>query len=168
MVAPPAKPATPTGPATSVGTHTVTWTAVSGATHYQVQSRQDEGSWTHHPRQATLSKNFSGLAQGEWDYQVRACNLGGDQCGPWSGTLTITVDIPAPDGLTVTPTTSTDGNYTVRWNAPAYSAITLRLWQQVEKNGKKAAWTVVGTYRGHHYLQSFQPRRDPGHLLLQG
>ena len=158
---PPAKPATPTGPASSVGTHTVSWTAVTGATHYQLQARKDEGDWTAHAQQTALSKDFTGLAEGEWDYQVKACNLGGSQCGPWSGTLTITVDEPPPPTLKIKPNPSPDGNYTVSWPAPAYSLLQLRLWQQVERSGTKAAWTIVGTYPGATTSKAFAQGSTP-------
>ncbi len=154
---PPATPATPTGPAASAGAHTVSWTAVSRATGYRLRARKDSGTWTEHALQSTRSKAFSGLAAGEWDYQVKACNGGG--CSGWSGTLTITVS--APTTLTVTPVTSTDGAYTVRWPAPALTIIKVRLWQQVEKNGKKAAWTVVGTYAGATTSKSFSQGSAP-------
>ena len=160
VVSPPAVPAAPTGPAVSAGAHTVRWTAVTGAEDYRLRARLDDGAWTVSARQDTLSKAFSGLAQGDWDYQVRACNLAGAQCSNWSATLTVPVNPPPPE-LTVTPKASPDGDYTVTWPAPAYTLIKVRLWQQVEKNDKKAAWTVVGTYAGTTTSKAFSQGTTP-------
>ena len=160
VVSPPAVPGAPTGPAVSAGAHTVRWTAVTGAEDYRLRARLDDGAWTVSARQDTLSKAFSGLAQGDWDYQVRACNLAGAQCSNWSATLTVPVNPPPPE-LTVTPKASPDGDYTVTWPAPAYTLIKVRLWQQVEKNDKKAAWTVVGTYAGTTTSKAFSQGTTP-------
>ena len=160
VVSPPAVPAAPTGPAVSTGAHTVSWTAVTGAEDYRLRARLDAGAWTVQARQDTLSKAFSGLAAGEWDYQVRACNLDGAQCSDWSATLTVPVNPPPPE-LTVTPKASPDGDYTVTWPAPAYTLIKVRLWQQVEKNDKKAAWTVVGAYASTTTSKAFSQGSTP-------
>ncbi|MDE0154740.1 MAG: fibronectin type III domain-containing protein, partial [Gammaproteobacteria bacterium] len=135
---PPATPAAPTGPATSTGTHTIRWAAATGATSYQVQSRQDGGSWTVHARQGARSRTFSKLEAGRWDYQVRACNLSGQQCSGWSSALSITVA-----ALRVAPATSTDGDYTVSWVQPAAALARTRLW---ERTGTAGAWAIEGLY----------------------
>ena len=104
-----AAPSTPTGPATSTGAHTLTRGRVTGATGYNWRARKDGGDWSAPESVAGTSRMFSGVLTGVWDYQVRACNGGG--CGDWSSSKTITVT----NALSVAPSPSTDGDYTVSW-----------------------------------------------------
>ena len=138
-----AAPGTPTGPAASTGTHTVSWGAVTGAAEYELQARRNGGSWASAGTVTETSDEFTSVASGSWDYQVRACNTGG--CGNWSSSLTVTVG----SGLTLTvlPETSTDGAYTVDWgiarcfNAPFGGGPVC--WVLQERVGESGNWTVV-------------------------
>ena len=60
-----AAPATPTGPATSTGTHTVSWGAVRGATTgYKIRERLGAGSWEEYDegtRRASVSATGGGV-----------------------------------------------------------------------------------------------------------
>ena len=110
-----AAPATPTGPSTSTGTHTVSWGTVTGATTgYKIRERLGAGSWEEYDEATPTSKLFSNRKRGDWEYQVQACNSGG--CGDWSGGLTIEVR-PLLE-ITIEPSPSLDGDYTVSWGAP--------------------------------------------------
>ncbi len=128
-----AAPATPTGPASGTGAHTLSWGRVTGATGYNWRARKDGGDWSAPASVAGTSKTFSDVPAGAWAYQVRACNGGG--CGAWSGSKTVTVT----NALSVAPSPSKDGNYTVSWQA---GAGTLQLSERYEGG----AWTVVGRY----------------------
>ncbi|MDE0159072.1 MAG: fibronectin type III domain-containing protein, partial [Candidatus Dadabacteria bacterium] len=153
-------PAAPTGPARSTGTHTVTWKAVTGATRYRVRESNDGGqSWTVFAYQDTLSRPFKDRKAGTWHYQVQACTDTDGQCSAWSASLSVTVT--APITLVIAPDPSPDGAYTVSWDAPAHTAIRLRLWQQVETGGTKAAWTVVGAYPAATTSKAFSQGAAP-------
>ena len=136
----PATPATPTGPATSAGSHTVRWVAVTNATVYKLQERRDTESWTEYDEGTATSKALSGKDEGVWEYQVQACN--GAVCSGWSGSLRISV---APPGtLTIEPSPSLDGDYTVSWSAPLAPFYQARLHEKVGSD----IWRLVGTYYG--------------------
>ncbi|MDQ1118062.1 YD repeat-containing protein [Pseudoxanthomonas sp. SORGH_AS 997] len=85
--------------ASTTGSYAISWSAVAGASSYQVQENGGliyNGSGT--------STSIGGKGNGSYQYNARACNAGG--CGPWSSTATTTVSIPppipsAPTGLTV-------------------------------------------------------------------
>ena len=133
----PAKPATPTATTpNTAGNFTVRWAAVTHATRYELQERQGStGSWTDVYDGAALSKAFTGQAAGEWQYRVLACN--GTQCSTPSDTLT--VPVPGVTPLSITPSPSTNGSYTVSWQATGS-----RL--QLRERYEDGEWTVVDTY----------------------
>lgn len=66
----------------------LTWTAVSGATSYKVEYRQQgAGTWSTGPTATNTSATVSGLtASTAYEYRVAAVNSAGT--GPWSNTLT--------------------------------------------------------------------------------
>ena len=136
----PATPATPTGPATSTGSHTVRWVAVTSATGYKLQERRNTESWTKYDEGTATSKALSGKKSGTWEYQVQACN--GAVCSGWSGSLRILVSVAPPGTLTIEPSPSLDGDYTVSWSVPVAPYDQTRLLEKVGSG----AWGVVGTY----------------------
>jgi len=75
----------------STGSYTVSWTAVDTATRYELQEMAVTygGSWTTIHDAAERSKYISGQFDGQYDYRVRACNVGG--CGPYSATGSVYV-----------------------------------------------------------------------------
>jgi YD repeat-containing protein len=90
-------PAAPTltVPATGVATtaYTVSWTATSATTSYELQEEPDGGAWTTIYTGTALSKSVNQTGAGTFHYQVHGCNAGG--CGNWSAIGTIAV-APAP------------------------------------------------------------------------
>ena len=132
---PPATAPSLTVPAiSSNGNYTVSWTTVATADRYELQESLNGGGWTLAYNGNATSAAFTGRADGNYAYQVRACNAGG--CGPYSTTGTITVNtivVPA------VPTLS--GNARVTDTG----------------SGVKTAWTVRWTNVG---AQSYELRRD--------
>ncbi|GAB3339290.1 hypothetical protein GCM10027359_16390 [Marilutibacter aestuarii] len=88
---PPSSAPTLTAPtsADTATNFTVSWTAVSTATAYELQMGFNGAGWTtvynSSARSVTRSHNFDG----SYDYRVRACNAGG--CGPFSGVRRVQV-----------------------------------------------------------------------------
>ena len=86
-------PAAPTltGPATYLTTrsYTVTWSSVATATSYQLEEKVG-GVWTQVYNGTGTSMAFTGKADGNYSYQVKACNAYG--CGAYSTIRTITVE----------------------------------------------------------------------------
>ena len=106
------------------GAFTVSWSAVSGASSYQLQESTNGGGWADLYNGAATSIGVSGRAPATYGYRAVACNVAG--CGPYSGTASTVVSyIPAvPTGLTgwkepdetaQPPVT----NWRVDWNATA-------------------------------------------------
>ena len=134
-----------TGPAADAVTdsYTVSWNALTSAVHYELQARRDEGDWTVYNTGTARSKAFTALDAGVWDYRVRACNAAG--CSGWSGTLTVTVPLPAPAGL-AGPTGTVTDPYTVSWDAVT-GATRYELGEWLDGGGVPAEsdWTVYDT-----------------------
>ena len=87
---------------------------MTSATGYKLQERRDTESWTEYDEGTATSKALSDKESGAWEYQVQACN--GAVCSGWSDSLLVSV---APPGtLTIEPSPSLDGDYTVSWGAP--------------------------------------------------
>src|SRR5690606_19790056 len=99
---PPGNPPTLTVPAADHhGAFTARWTGVAASTGYHLRQRKDGGSWSDIYEGGALSKAVSGLTDGTYDYQVKACNDGG--CSAYSAIKSTVVTFPptgAP-GLTV-------------------------------------------------------------------
>ncbi|MCW6004404.1 fibronectin type III domain-containing protein [Micromonospora sp. CPCC 205371] len=97
------------------------WQPVPGATSYWLHQRDVTGGQTHFARVPTSTtatqKEAAFLFDGHtYEYKVTAANAAG--AGPFSATVTATVDVPppaAPSG--VTATANTTGGVTVAWSA---------------------------------------------------
>jgi len=104
---PPASAPALSAPASGgTGTYTVSWSAVAGATSYQLEESANGGGWSLLQASGATSLGFAGKAPGSYTYRVRACNVGG--CGAYSGSGTTTVEPPYPP----TPASLT-ANYSV-------------------------------------------------------
>lgn len=68
---------------------TVSWTAVSTATRYELQSSLYGGSWSTVYNSSATYVSRSHNHDGNYSYRVRACNVGG--CGPFSAAKTVRV-----------------------------------------------------------------------------
>ena len=133
-------PAAPTGLEASANstTITLTWSAVTGATGYEV--KQDAGAWTPVPSAAGASYSFGGLTAGlDYTLSVRAKNDGGT-----SPPTPITASIPTPDdGLSVIA--ATRDSITVAWSAVADAT------SYEVKAGADGAITEVTSGRSHAF-----------------
>ena len=135
-----------TGPAADAVTdsYTVSWNALTSAVHYELQARRDEGDWTVYNTGTARSKAFTALDAGVWDYRVRACNAAG--CSDWSDTLTVTVPLPVPAGLTGPAAGAVMDPYTVRWNTVSGATYyELREWQDDGGQPAESDWSVYDT-----------------------
>ena len=139
----PAAPARPTVTAGN-GSLTVSWVAPasngSAITDYDMHYRVWGGTvWHNHVLRGTATRTtITGLTNGvTYQLQVRAENAAGES--PFSATATGT--LVSRGAITVSPSPSTDGSYTVRWTVPAYST-GVRLYEQVGSG----AWAYVAFY----------------------
>ena len=113
----------------SSGGYTVSWTAITAATRYEVEERLGSGGWTNVHNAASTSNSVSGKVTGSWDYRVRACNDGG--CAGYSTIATVVVTRPPTGVPTLTmPTSAYNGIYTASWTSVA-TATTYELQERL-------------------------------------
>lgn len=137
-VLPPSAAPTLTAPASSsTGNYTVSWTAVSLASWYELQERPSGAAWETIQSSAASSAAIGGKPSGSWDYQVRACNVAG--CSGWSAAKTTVITLP-PTGVPTlsAPATSTTGSYSVSW-----TAVDAATRYELEQRKDGGAWSVV-------------------------
>ncbi len=134
-------------PASSGGGYTVSWTAVTSASHYVLQQQFSGGSWVTVQDSASLSwfsiTTLGPHASGDYNYRVQACNDGG--CGSFSPVATIAVTLgtafppPATAPVLNLPATSSSGNYSVTW-----SAVTGATGYTLQALGASGRWVGLG------------------------
>ena len=101
------------------GAYTVSWTPVAGATSYNLY----ENNIRENTASTSLNKNNP---DGTYQYQVEACNNYG--CGNLSVAQTIVIEPLVTPTITVSPTPSYDGKYTVSWS-PIAGATSYNLYE---------------------------------------
>ena len=100
----------------TTGTFTLSWTAESHSTRYQLNQSLNGGSWTAVYNSTGLSFTTSALASGTYTYVVYACDQ--SVCAPPSNSVKVIVSpIPiAPPSMTA-PTSVTSGvGFGVSWS----------------------------------------------------
>lgn len=121
----------------TTGSYAVSWTAVSSATYYQLQEQVNGGAWSDAQSTGAMSWSAAGKANGNYGYQVRACNSAG--CGSYSTTSSISVQLVPTTAPTLSaPASNNTGTFTVSWTGVS-GAQTYALQEQA--NG--GAWTNV-------------------------
>jgi YD repeat-containing protein len=124
-----------TAPASSTsGSYTVSWTAVTAAARYELEQRKDGGSWSKVHDAAVISKALSGLANGIYEYRVRAC--ASTVCAGYSA-IKATVVIAGVPTITA-PATNTTGSYTVSW-----TGVTTAARYELEQRKDAGAWSKI-------------------------
>lgn len=127
---PPATPSAITGPSTDAdGSFTLSWGTSSSATSYQLQRRVDGGGWAAIQNSSATSRSESSIANGVWQYRVRACASAG--CSGWTGVKTVAVartpgvpgTIAGPDEL------RPGGDFQLTWGAASGAVSSYRLQQ---------------------------------------
>lgn len=119
------------------GSYAVTWVGVAGAATYQLEEQVNGSGWTLVQDSAVGSRNFAGRSNAIYGYRARACNSAG--CGPYSGTVSITVLLPptAAPGLSV-PASNGTGSYSVGW-----TGVDTASSYQLEESVNGGAWTLI-------------------------
>ncbi|RDS80033.1 hypothetical protein [Dyella psychrodurans] len=121
---------------------TISWTAASPVTSYTLQESANGGSsWSTVYSGTSTSAAVSGLTDGRYTFQLRACNAPGTgtYCDNWVMGGSMVVALP-PGTPTITPSTtsSNTGAYSLSWTAEA-TTTNYVLQQQI--NG--GAWTTL-------------------------
>jgi YD repeat-containing protein len=132
------------GPVSSTtGTFTLSWTAESGSTRYQLNQKLNSGSWTAVYNSTGLSWSSSHLASGTYYYVVYACN--GSVCAPASNQVSVIVSpVPIPPAPVTAPkVVSTNTGFLVSWKA--VSGATSYTLQQTNTDTGKVATKYTGS-----------------------
>ncbi|MGS2724817.1 Ig-like domain-containing protein [Porticoccus sp. GXU_MW_L64] len=111
------------------GSHTVSWGAASGSvTSYDLNKRINGGSWSSAYNGLNLSKAYTGLSAGTYEYQVRACKTTGSytSCSAYveSGVATVSLP-PTPSGFTAPEGTLVGQPIILNWGAVSGATFTL-------------------------------------------
>ena len=122
-----------------------------------LQQNVNGGAWATLQNTAATSWTAGGEVNGNYGYQVRACDASG--CGPWSSTGTVNVVLPPGTSSLSVPSSSTTGAYTVSWTAASgATSYTLReqlnggAWTTVA-NGAATSWGASGKTNGTYGYQ---------------
>ena len=134
----------------TTGSFAVEWSAIAGATSYEVHEASNGGAWQALYAGASLSQSVSGRSTANYSYRARACNSAG--CGAWSPTATVAVELPPSGTPNLTaPSLGASGNYSISWTSAA-GANAYRL----EQNFNGGGWAIV--YDGAAMAVSFTAR----------
>ncbi len=156
-----------TVPATSyTGNATISWTAAAPITSYVLQQSSNGGStWTTVPTTGTnTSTTVTGLATGNYLYELQACNLVGSEnaCTAYVTAAPMVVTLPPSPAPTLAIQTANNingnsptGTYTVSWsgnNEATSYVVDMEVnnsgtWTQVQQ-GTGTAYDAVGQANG--------------------
>lgn len=119
----------------ATGAFTPTWSSVANATSYQVDQLLGGGTWGTVYNGSANSFAVSGLGNGTYSYQIRACNPGG--CSANSAPSSVVVGLPPGS---ISGPTSNDGasSYPLSW-VPSATATSYNLQERF--NG--GSWATI-------------------------
>lgn len=143
-----------TAPATSTGSHTVSFKTKAYGTHY-LQEKKNSGSWVNRKTYVTafggynsvdypsITRNVSrsGLTAGTYSYRVRFVPGQGSQLNTSNSNVKITVVslTPAIPASISAPTNDNDGAFTVSWGAASGTVTSYKLEQQLNSG----SWSEI-------------------------
>lgn len=144
-----------TAPATSTGSHTVSFKTQAFGTHY-LQEKKNSGSWVNKKTYSTpigngtsypaITRNFSrsGLSAGTYSYRVKFVpGANSPLSTAYSNTkITVVSTVPGVPSSISTPGSDNDGAFTVSWGAASGTIASYELEQQINSG----SW--VQTYSG--------------------
>ncbi len=133
------------------GTISVSWSGVSNASSYQFRYGKT-GTTKSTVSNVTSGYSRSGLSDGVWEFEVRACNLV-SECGAWSNKASKEVRlIPGvPPGFSVSENPSNDGTYSINWSA-ASGVVNTYEWREKIGSG---GWSGVTSQSSSNRSKSF-------------
>jgi len=114
--------------------HKIDWAASSGSVDsYQLYRKFNDNNWTLVYEGLNLSATFTGLADGHYQYWVRACNTEASitVCSNYQASVRLTLSAVGIPVSFNAPSGDADGVYTVSWQAGEGTATTYTLQEQV-------------------------------------
>ena len=122
----------------------VSWSAISGATKYQIRYGKSGSSKSTIDNTST-SRSFTSLSDGTWEFETRACNVA-NECGSWSNKASKEVRrAPStPTNFKVSENPSADGTYSISWSKPS-GVVNTYEWRTRTNSG---SWSGVTSQTG--------------------
>ncbi|MEC4740621.1 FG-GAP-like repeat-containing protein, partial [Shewanella sp. E94] len=122
------------------GAYSINWTAVSGATGYQLEQKVGSGGWSSIYTGTSVSKSISGQTNNTYQYRVKAKY--GSVSGGYrtSSVVTVLLPPPVPSSISIPTSTVTNGSFTISWSATS-TATSYTLAERI--NGGNWSYTTV-------------------------
>lgn len=130
--------------------YNISWSAQTSATSYQLRRRQaaygsgSYGSWSTVYNGSSTSAAQNSMADGHYQYQVRACS---SYCGYYSSTRGLTVlAIPGtPNPSISSKSSNTDTTWTISWGAPSGRVTSYNLQRRHAPYGTSSygSWSTI-------------------------
>lgn len=148
-----------TVPATSTGSHTVSFKTKAFGTHY-LQEKKNSGSWVNRKTYVTallcnsctypsVTRNVSrsGLGSGTYSYRVRFVpGTGSPVPAAYSNTkITVVSTVPGVPSSISAPVNNNDGAFTVSWGTASGAVTSYKLEQQVDSGAWGEIYSGTGT-----------------------
>jgi hypothetical protein len=117
LLMPPASTLSASSPSSTTGTFTLSWTAETHSTRYQLNQKLNSGSWTAVYNSTGLSFTTNQLASGTYSYEVYACDQ--SVCAPASNSVQVIVSpIPiAPASMSAPASVPKGVGFGVSWGS---------------------------------------------------
>lgn len=153
-------PSSITVPATDTdGSYPISWNSVGLAQYYELQERYNSGNWTTYTVFGT-SQNYNGKADGNYQYQVRACTDNPqywEPCGAYrtSGTTLQVQRTPGQPASVTIPSSTVTGNYAISWGS-ASGTVSRYEYLEYRNGGQVGNWTS----NGMNLSKSFSSQTD--------
>uniref|UniRef100_UPI000FCA820E SpvB/TcaC N-terminal domain-containing protein n=1 Tax=Pseudidiomarina mangrovi TaxID=2487133 RepID=UPI000FCA820E len=136
----------------SDGAYTISWGSSStSAVTYELEERfKPYGSpvvhsWTQIYAGTALSKSVSGRTDGEWEYQVRACNSASCSAYLTANAVTVWHPIPTAPSEVTAPVETSQSTYLVSWTASTSSYADS---YQISNRHESGTWSVWANASG--------------------
>lgn len=149
---PPSTPSSITVPASSTtGAYSISWASSTGTVTayelYEATNASFTGATVAYSGTGT-SVNLTGRTKATYYYRVRACNVGacsGYQTG--ANPISVTATPGAPASISFTPSTSTNGAYTVDWGISSGTVTAYELYESTSSTFSPQTNVYSGTLR---------------------
>ena len=120
----------------------VSWGAIANVSRYDIRYGKVGASKTTVNNAAARSKSFTGLADGTWEFETRACNSV-NECGAWSNKSSKEVRLlpGVPTNFAISQANSPTGSYSISWSKPS-GVVNTYQWRTRTNSG---SWSSVTT-----------------------
>ncbi|WNZ58456.1 SpvB/TcaC N-terminal domain-containing protein [Microbulbifer sp. MKSA007] len=132
------------------GAFSISWGSASGIVNHYQYRQSHNGTWGNWVDVGTgRSNSFTGIGDGTYIYQVRACNDSGCSGSKTSSSFNVLKIPGVTDSISVPSSYNTSGSYTIEWEAASGTVAHYEYRQQ--KDGSWGSWINNGTSRSKEF-----------------